>query len=66
MLLAAFGGMLPPVIGDGLNDPQGAAPLFVDAGLAGWSLNLQRQGQCACRSAAGAAECARARCGLVA
>ncbi|SHN48394.1 parallel beta-helix domain-containing protein [Erythrobacter sanguineus] len=45
MLLAAFGGMLPPVIGDGLNDPKGAAPLFVDAGLAGWSLNLQRQGQ---------------------
>ena len=45
LLLAAFGGTLPPVLSDGLRDPAGAAALFVHEGLPGWSLNLARQGQ---------------------
>ncbi len=39
MLLAAFGGALPPVMWDGLGT------LFTDAGTPGWSLNLPEQGK---------------------
>lgn len=42
-LLAAFGGALPPVLWDGLGDNA----LSVDPGMAGWSLNLKRQGDSA-------------------
>jgi parallel beta-helix repeat protein len=45
MLAAAFGGALPPVMWDGLSEPDGAAPLVVTHGLAGWSLGLTEQGQ---------------------
>jgi parallel beta-helix repeat protein len=45
LLLAAFGGTLPPILWDGLSQ-EGAAPaLAVTGDIAGWSLNLQRQGQ---------------------
>ncbi len=45
MLLAAFGGALPPVLWDGLNQ-EGAQPaLVVTSDVAGWSLNLTSQGQ---------------------
>ena len=41
VLLAAFGGNLPPIMWDGLGD----APRVMDAGNAdGWTLNLPRQG----------------------
>jgi parallel beta-helix repeat protein len=43
MLLAAFGGALPPVMWDGLS--QGATGLTVAPGIDGWSLNLEHQGQ---------------------
>ncbi len=39
MLLAAFGGALPPVMWDGLGT------LFTDSGTPGWSLNLPEQGK---------------------
>lgn len=45
MLLAAFGGTLPPILWDGLSQP-GAAPALAVAGdIPGWSLGLTRQGQ---------------------
>lgn len=45
LLLAAFGGTLPPILWDGLSQ-EGAVPaLAVTGDIAGWSLNLQRQGQ---------------------
>jgi hypothetical protein len=45
MLLAAFGGALPPIMWDGLSQ-EGAAPaLAVSGDIAGWSLNLTKQGQ---------------------
>ncbi|MFZ1742003.1 MAG: parallel beta-helix domain-containing protein [Pontixanthobacter sp.] len=43
MLLAAFGGSLPPVLWDGV--VQGDSGLTVAEGVAGWSLNLTAQGQ---------------------
>jgi len=43
MLLAAFGGALPPVLWDGLTQP-GTVAVRVDPALAGWSLNLTAQG----------------------
>ncbi len=43
MLLAAFGGSLPPVMWDGLTQA-GTVALRVDPALAGWSLNLPAQG----------------------
>ena len=43
MLLAAFGGALPPVLWDGIvEDGNG---LMVAPGVAGWSLNLSKPGQ---------------------
>lgn len=43
MLLAAFGGTLPPVLWDGQGDP--ASALYVAPGTQGWSLNLPAQGK---------------------
>jgi hypothetical protein len=47
LLLPAFGGVLPPILWDGLNDPAPAAApaLAVTGDITGWSLNLTRQGQ---------------------
>lgn len=45
MLLAAFGGTLPPILWDGLSQTGAAPALAVTGDIAGWSLNLQRQGQ---------------------
>ncbi len=45
MLLAAFGGTLPPILWDGLSQNGAAPALAVTGDIAGWSLNLQRQGQ---------------------
>ena len=42
-LLAAFGGALPPVMWDGLEDPE-MTTLMVHPDLAGWSVNLPKQG----------------------
>ena len=42
-LLAAFGGALPPVMWDGLEDPE-MITLMVHPDLAGWSVNLPQQG----------------------
>ena len=43
-LLAAFGGALPPVMWDGLVVDGASAPLSVHPDLAGWTLNLTKQG----------------------
>lgn len=43
MLLAAFGGALPPVMWDG--NAEGATGLRVASGVAGWTLGLTRPGQ---------------------
>ncbi|MEQ8773206.1 MAG: hypothetical protein RIC51_10290, partial [Erythrobacter sp.] len=47
MLLAAFGGTLPPLVSDGLSDPGSPdiAALATHPDIRGWSLNLSRQGQ---------------------
>lgn len=45
MLLAAFGGTLPPIVWDGLNQDETTPALAVTGDVAGWSLNLERQGQ---------------------
>lgn len=45
LLLAAFGGALPPILWDGLSQAGAAPALAVTGDIAGWSLNLQRQGQ---------------------
>lgn len=45
MLLAAFGGALPPVMWDGLSADDDGATLMVHPDLAGWSLNLSAQGK---------------------
>ncbi len=45
MLLAAFGGMLPPVLWDGLVQNPDVPALLTAPDMPGWSLNLQRQGQ---------------------
>ncbi len=44
MLLAAFGGALPPVMWDGLSENPDTA-LKIAPGVTGWSLNLARVGQ---------------------
>ncbi|MEZ5680136.1 MAG: parallel beta-helix domain-containing protein [Erythrobacter sp.] len=43
MLLAAFGGELPPLLWDGLGNPSSA--LRVAPGISGWTLNLTEQGK---------------------
>jgi hypothetical protein len=45
MLLAAFGGTLPPILWDGLSQDGSAPALAVTGDIAGWTLNLVRQGQ---------------------
>ncbi len=45
MLLAAFGGMLPPIMWDGLQQDSETPALLTIPGNPGWSLNLSRQGQ---------------------
>ena len=45
MLLAAFGGTLPPVLWDGLSQAGTAPALAVAGDIPGWSLNLARPGQ---------------------
>jgi parallel beta-helix repeat protein len=45
MLLAAFGGALPPILWDGLSQDGAAPALVVTGDIAGWTLNLARQGQ---------------------
>lgn len=42
MLLAAFGGALPPILWDGVGDP--AATIRVAPGTRGWSMNLPAEG----------------------
>ena len=46
-LLAAFGGSLPPILWDGLEEPDDDAmpALLTQPGEAGWSLNLAALGQ---------------------
>ncbi len=43
MLLAAFGGALPPVLWDGIVEDDNG--LKIAAGVTGWSLNLSKRGQ---------------------
>lgn len=45
MLLAAFGGALPPILWDGLSQAGAAPALAVASDISGWTLNLARQGQ---------------------
>ncbi len=45
MLLAAFGGALPPILWDGLSQDGAAPALAVASDIPGWTLNLARQGQ---------------------
>ena len=45
MLAAAFGGKLPPILWDGLSEGGDRTALMVHPDYAGWTLNLQRQGQ---------------------
>ncbi len=45
MLLAAFGGTLPPIMWDGLQQDADTPALLTIPGNPGWSLNLSRQGQ---------------------
>ena len=42
-LLAAFGGVLPPLMWDGLEAPEGAT-LMIHPDMKGWSVNLPHQG----------------------
>lgn len=44
MLLAAFGGALPPVLWDGIAETEDSA-LKIAPGVTGWTLNLKRPGQ---------------------
>ncbi|OBV11446.1 parallel beta-helix domain-containing protein [Erythrobacter dokdonensis] len=44
MLLAAFGGALPPVLWDGLSESPESA-LKIASGVTGWTLNLSKVGQ---------------------
>jgi parallel beta-helix repeat protein len=44
-VLAAFGGKLPPVMWDGINQDEDSPALLVHPETAGWSLNLSKQGQ---------------------
>jgi len=45
MLLAAFGGALPPVMWDGLEETPDSGTLMVHPEMKGWSLNLTEQGK---------------------
>jgi parallel beta-helix repeat protein len=45
MLLAAFGGALPPIMWDGLNQDADTPALLATPEIAGWTLGLKRQGQ---------------------
>lgn len=45
MLLAAFGGTLPPILWDGLQQDADTPALLTIPGTPGWSLNLRHQGQ---------------------
>jgi parallel beta-helix repeat protein len=45
MLLAAFGGTLPPILWDGLQQDDDTPALLAGGDVPGWSLNLSRQGQ---------------------
>ncbi len=45
MLLAAFGGILPPILWDGLNQDEETPALLATPEIAGWTLGLTRQGQ---------------------
>ncbi|OZA91746.1 MAG: hypothetical protein B7X57_09675 [Erythrobacter sp. 34-65-8] len=45
MLLAAFGGTLPPILWDGLQQDPDTPALRAAGDVPGWSLNLTRQGQ---------------------
>lgn len=45
MLLAAFGGALPPIMWDGLNQDPDTPALLATPEIPGWTLGLTRQGQ---------------------
>ena len=45
LLLAAFGGALPPIMWDGLQQDAETPALLATPEIAGWSLNFTRQGQ---------------------
>lgn len=45
VLLAAFGGVLPPILWDGLNQDEDNPALLATPEIAGWTLGLTRQGQ---------------------
>ncbi len=45
MLVAAFGGALPPILWDGLTQSEDRPALLIQPGQSGWTLNLARQGQ---------------------
>jgi parallel beta-helix repeat protein len=45
MLVAAFGGRLPPILWDGLDMDEDRFALMMHPDHTGWTLNLQRQGQ---------------------
>ncbi|UAB79439.1 right-handed parallel beta-helix repeat-containing protein [Erythrobacter sp. SCSIO 43205] len=45
MLMAAFGGALPPILWDGLSQDENTVALRTIGDVPGWSLNLERQGQ---------------------
>ena len=45
MLLAGFGGALPPIMWDGLNQDAETPALFATPDIPGWTLSLTRQGQ---------------------
>jgi len=45
MLMAAFGGALPPILWDGLSQDEDTVALRTIGDVPGWSLNLERQGQ---------------------
>jgi len=44
MLLAAFGGALPPIMSDGLAPPGEELSLMIHPDMTGWSVNLPEQG----------------------
>jgi len=44
MLLAAFGGALPPIMSDGLAPPGEELSLMIHPDMSGWSVNLPQQG----------------------
>ena len=44
-LLQAFGGALPPIMWDGLNQDEDTPALLATPEIGAWSLNLERQGQ---------------------